>query len=393
MLRKVLSTPLILTLLAFLMLLIFPGLATAKSLPDVRFHDYLETNPFQPALQGQQTSSKTEISADSARLQGGIAAAISSLLTITFLLRKRLFYQRQVDGAAQALKTSTLPPQALSPGLAAHLCGSSNAALATLFDLTQRGFLRIEEKDRQWGQRVFEIVRQPIKETLQHHEEAFIDALFQFHKTDRVPLSRVAKLVYSKTYQKALDEELILRGWHSPERMDKREQFAFQSGTIMTIGLLLFAMGIGIGWRYFPGALLLGSGGGFLLAGFVGLILSLSIPTLTNEGRHQAAQWHAFATYLKEVAQDDKQPLNPVLFDRYLPLAAGFGFLDQWVSHFFNQPEVQLPDWFSNICSAGQDSVKDAFAAMILSLKTTDVSYIPVSLEGGGSETILSGIP
>jgi len=390
--KKDVSTCLITCLLSILAVLTFPSIGMAKSLPNAYFHGDIETIPIQSQAEGQETTLKAEISASAARLQGGIAAAISGLLTVSFLLRKRLYFQRQVDGAAKALKLHTLPPQALSPGLVARLCGSSNAALATLFDLAQKGFLRIEEKKSHWEQSLFEIVRQPVKDPLQPHEEAFLDALFRFQKIDRVPLSRVVQLAYSKTYQKALDDELTLRGWHSLERTDKRVQFAFLSGVIMTIGLVTFAVGIGIGWKYSPGAILMGSGGGFLLAGFVGLILSLSLSTLTDEGVHQAVQWQAFAKYLKEMTQDEKQKPNPVLFDRYLPFAAGFGFLDQWVNHFFKQSEITLPDWFSNVLSAERDSAKDAFASMVLALTATDASYVPVTFEEGSSGTVLSAI-
>jgi len=391
--KKGVSIYLMTCLLSVLGVLTFAGIGMAKSLPHAHFYGDLKTNPIRSQRLGYETILKAEISASTARLQGGIAAAISSLLSITFLLRKRLYFQRQLDGAAKALKLHTLPPQALSPGLAAHLCGSSTAALATLFDLTQRGFLRIEEKKSHWGQSVFEIVRQPIKDPLEPHEEAFLDVLFRFQKIDRVPLSRVVQLAYSKTYQKALDDELTLRGWHSLERTDKRQQFAFLSGAIMTIGLLIFAVGIGIGWRYSAGAILMGSGGGFLLAGLVGLSLSLSLSTLTDEGVHQAVQWQTFATSLKKMTQDEKQQPNPVLFDRYLPFAAGFGFLDQWVSHFFKHSEGTLPDWFSTVNSAERDSAKDAFAAMVLALTATDASYAPVTFEeGGSSETVWSGI-
>lgn len=393
MTKKVIAIRLMAYLLAVLATLTFPGIVMANSLPIGHFHGQIETNPILSGLQGQDTFLKAESPASAARLQWGIAAAISSLLSIIFLLNKRLSFQRQSDGAAQALKIYTLPPQALSPGLAAHLCNSSEPALATFFDLAQRGFLRVEEKELHWGQSVFEIVRQPVKDPLQSHEEAFMDALFRFQKTDRVPLSRVGQLAYSKTYQKALQDELTLRGWHSLERTDKREQFAFLAGSLMAIGLLIFAVGIGIGWRYSFGAILMGSGGGFLLAGFAGLILSLSLSTLSDEGVHQAIQWQAFAAHLREMTQDEKQELNPVLFDRYLPLAAGFGFLDQWVSHFFKQSQVIIPDWFSNVHSADRDSAKLAFATMVLDLTATAASYIPfTSEEGESSETVLSGI-
>lgn len=391
--KKFASIRFIACLLGVLATLTLPGIVMAKNLPHGRFHGEMETNPIRFGLQGQDTFLKAQFLASAARLQGGIAAAISSLLSIIFLLSKSLSFQRQADGAAQALKIYTLPPQALSPGLAAHLCSSSNPALATFFDLAQRGFLRVEEKEHRWGQSVFEIVRQPIIEAPQPHEEAFMDALFRFKKTDCVPLSRLGQLAYSKTYQKALQDELTLRGWHSLERTDKREQFAFLAGSLMVIGLLIFAVGIGIGWRYAFGAILMGSGGGFLLAGFAGLILSLSLSTFSDEGVHQAIQWQAFAAHLREMMQDEKQQLNAVLFDRYLPLAAGFGFLDQWVSHFFKQSQVTIPDWFSNVHSADQESAKDAFAAMVLALTATAASSVPVTFEeGGSSETVLSGI-
>lgn len=390
--RKVVLKQLVLVFSLLLLLFTLPNIALAE--PTQTEQD----RQFQVVVQGESRirtpaeDDSAQLTEEQARFQGGIAAAISGLLAISFLLRKRLSLQQQLDSATQALKTYSLPPQSLAPGVAAHLCGSSSAALATLFDLAQRGFLRIEEREPKWGQRVFEIVRRPSSEALQLHEEAFLDALFRHPKIDRVPLSQVVKLSYSKSYQKALEDELMLRGWHSIERLDRRRQFAFLSGFMMALGLLGFALGVGVGWAHSLGAILMGSGGSLILSGLVGLILTLSLSTLTDQGAREAVQWEAFAGYLKEIAQS-QQPLSSEVFERYLPFAAGFGLLDQWVNKFFSQSEFTLPDWFVSNPAAKPSQKEDAFAAMILAILAVEVPFASVSSAmGGSSETVLSSV-
>ncbi|PWH15887.1 MAG: hypothetical protein DDG59_10690 [Anaerolineae bacterium] len=342
------------------------------------------TNPAQP---------KAEHSSEAARMQGGIAAAVSGLSAISFLLLQRLRLQGQVDTAAQALKAYNLPPQALPPGLAAHLCGSSQAALATLFDLAQRGFLRIEEKGRERGQPTFEIVRLPAKEPLQPHEEVFLETLFRFRTKDRVPLSQITQLAYTQSYRKALEDELIVRGWSSVERTDQRLEFASLSGAIMAIGLLLFAVGLGIGWGQSFGAILIGAAGGLLLAGFAGIVLSLSISTLTDEGIHQAAQWQAFASSLKELAENKSQHHNAQLFERYLPYAAGFGFLAEWLDHLSIQGKLSVPDWFYSERATETGGRKEAWKTLLQALCAAVPACPSAAAPGrGSSETVLGGI-
>ncbi|MFN3308082.1 MAG: DUF2207 family protein [Anaerolineales bacterium] len=340
-------------------------------------------------VQSEATTPRSKQTQEQARLQGGIAAAISGLMAISFLLRKRLSLQQQVEEAAQALKIYTLPPQTLAPGLAAHLCGFSSAALATFFDLAQRGHLRIEEGEPKWGQRTFEIVRLPLQEPLQAHEEALLNALFRYPKKDRASLAQVARVVSSKVYQKALKDELTLRGWHSITRTDQRQHFAFLSGLLMAFGLLSFAAGIAIGWGYSLGAILMGGGSGLILAGFGGLILTLSISTLTDHAARQAVQWGEFANYLKKITQGNVQQLSPEIFERYLPFAAGFGLLDGWVSYFYGTSKGCIPDWFHSNAANDLSMQEDAFIAMILSLSAAATSYTAVSCETGASSGIV----
>lgn len=340
-------------------------------------------------VQSEATTPRSKQTQEQARLQGGVAAAISGLLAISFLLRKRLSLQQQVEDAAQALKIYTLPPQTLAPGLAAHLCGFSSAALATFFDLAQRGHLRIEEGEPKWGQRTFEIVRLPLQEPLQAHEEALLNALFRYPKQDRASLTQVFRVVSSKVYQKALEDELTLRGWHSITRTDQRQRFAFLAGLIMALGLLSFIVGIAIGWSNLLGAILIGSGSGMILAGFGGLILTLSISTLTDHAAHQAILWREFANYLKEITQGNIQPPGPEIFERYLPFAAAFGLLDEWVSYFFGTSKGSIPDWFRSNAANDLSMQEDAFIAMILSLSAAATSYTAVSCETGASSGIV----
>ncbi|MCS6907189.1 MAG: DUF2207 domain-containing protein [Anaerolineales bacterium] len=376
-----------------LLLFTLPSVAVARGVFIGEECQFRLAAPVVNLSQMQAENFPPRLTEEQARLQGGAAAAISGLLALTLLLRKRLSLQQRFDYAAQALKVYTLPPQTLMPGLVAHLCGSSSAALATLLDLAQRGLLRVEEKEPKWGQRVFEIVRLPVQESLQPHEEAFLEVLFRYPGRERVSLAQIAKVANSKSYLGALEDELVQRAWHSVERIDQRRRFAIFAGEMMALGLLFFAVGVGVGWSYPFGAILLGSGSGLVLAGFVGIVLTLSLSTLTDQGAQQAAQWKAFADYLKEITQGQHQPLSPETFERYLPYAAGFGFLSEWASYFFSQSKVNIPDWFCSNVAGDPSRAQDAFVAMILVLFAVEVSYAPASSEtGGSSETVLSSV-
>ncbi len=327
-----------------------------------------------------------------ARWYGGIAAALSGLLALVFILTRWRNLRERVAAAAQVLQNAARPPRALAPGLAAHLCGFPYSPLATLFDLAQRGILMIQEGERKWGQRTFEVVRAPHAEPLQPHEEAFLDALFRQPKQQSVPLSKVAQLAYSKTYQRALDDELLLLGWRSIERVDQRRQFAYLSATLMAVGAVGLAVGIWIGWVHSLGAILIGSGSGLLLVGLVGLILTSSISTLTDEGVHQASQWMSFAAYLKEITQDKVPFINSEIFDRYLPFAAGFGIATQWANNFAKQKGIEAPQWFHSLGSFTSYSGDD-FLAVVQAISAADTSFATTAsgADGGASGGGASG--
>lgn len=282
-------------------------------------------------------------------------------------------------------------PSAIPPALAGRLTGSGTTFLGTLFDLAQRGALRIEEGPKKWGSRTFEVVRQPANQPLTPHEQVFMDAFFAKARNDRVALSDIASLASNNQFSRTLDEELTAAGWLDAGRIKQRSTFIVASFLTMALGAAVFIAGFvlaGFAQTTAPlavmgSAVLIGIGGAAAAVGLVALISALLIPTLSDIGVQQAAAWKSFTGYLRNIARGREPYVSPAIFERYLPYAAGFGFATEWAKYFQKQSNLPIPAWFQGLQSGMDDG---SFIAIMAAISAADTSASASSgADGGGA--------
>ena len=130
-------------------------------------------------------------------------------------------------------------------------------------------------------------------------------------------------------------------------------------------------------WSVLPiAAVLAGTGTGLFIAGLLGLIVSATLSTWTEQGEREAADWKGFAGYLKGVAKGKDDMLDLARFDRYLPYAAGFGLGESWVKRYEKQSGFAVPPWFQAL---RPDESSAAFVAVMVA------SHASFNSSGGGA--------
>jgi hypothetical protein len=152
----------------------------------------------------------------------GAAALTTLLVVVGVIMAGRSFRREAAISQNNIYQNIIAPPRVIPPAQAAKLTGSSVPFLGALFDLARRGVLRIDEGPKKWGNRTFEVIRQPTSERLQPHELVFLAALFKKAKDDRTALSEIASLAYNGQFSRALDRELTVAGLRDAERSSRR---------------------------------------------------------------------------------------------------------------------------------------------------------------------------
>lgn len=339
-----------------------------------------------PAWQAAQEERRRH--AQPALLLGLGAALLTLLLASAWVWAFARRFRRPPTAQPSAPLRRTDPPSQAPPAVATRLAGKGYPALATLFDLAQRGVLRIDEQTSRWG-RSFTLHRQPAPGALLPHEHGLLDALFQTKHgpSDELPLSKVGSQLgkRQKLFNKPLDEELALAGLLDPQR-EAQSQRLIGAGVLgLLAGIVLF--GVGMVWGVLAvenaqwsmtsvAAVLAGVGVGLFIAGLLALIVSATLSTWTEQGDREAAAWKSFAAYLQDVAKGKEDLLDVTRFERYLPYAAGFGLGEAWVKRFQQQSGFSAPPWFQALHA---DDSAAAFVAVMVA------SHSSFSSGGGGA--------
>ncbi len=340
-----------------------------------------------PAWQVAQEQQRRETTA--AIPYGLGAAALVGLLGTAALMG---FYQRTRRDDLPPLSYSSqqqTPPSDIPPALAAKLRGSGDPALATLFDLAQRGVLEIDMEPGMFRSKKFELVYVHGEEVLRPHEQALLDALFtdKHGMRDRISFNELGSRLTSnqKAINAPLDALMTGYGWKDAERERQRNRLIGVSVLALLLGPLVAVAAV------FPlptliRALLVGAGIAMFVLGFVGTLSGAMFSTLTASGLQQASAWQSFAQYLKDVSRGREPSIRPDAFSLYLPYAAGFGLASGWARFFENQPNVPMPPWLNSLEQAGV-RFSDVSAAIIASQAATSSGSAggAAGASGGGS--------
>jgi len=301
---------------------------------------------------------------------GLLTAVVGGGLLASFWRR----HPRPQPAPSDRLMMRTEPPTAHPPAVGIRLAGGAMPALATLFDLAQRGVLQIEEIPGRWG-RKFAIHRQSAGEALRPHEQGLLEALFRTKDgmADNLDLGRAGRRLAGrrKQFNEPLEEEMVAAGLMDGQRRQQRQRLLVSTVVAMLVGMALLIAGLILagasvssrGWGTLPlAAAMVGLGAGLVLIGLVGVIQASLFSTLTAAGEEVAAAWRSFLGYLKEVARGRQALLRDELFEAYLPYAAGYGLAERWAKRYQKQSGIAVPAWFRALRA---DDSMGAFVAAV----------------------------
>jgi hypothetical protein len=246
------------------------------------------------------------------------------------------------------------PPPDLTPGEAGTLFDTNpdmRDVTATIVDLAVRGFLTIDETEKQQFLGLLSTDAYAFSlaaprsdwERLKPHERALLASMFR--KADYVETSELENTFYkslpgisSKLSRTLVDDGHFLR--------DPRRVQAFFIGLGIFAGVLVGVVGTLVLDRLFgqgPGAAITS---GVLTAVVVGGF-GLFMPVRTEHGTQMLRRLRGFEEFLRRVESDrfERVVRTPEMFERYLPYAMAFGVEKSWAAAFegiYRSP----PNWY-----------------------------------------------
>jgi uncharacterized protein (TIGR04222 family) len=243
------------------------------------------------------------------------------------------------------------PPKDMRPGQLGTLIDEQANVVdvtATLVDLAVRGFLKIEEiqkegwfKDGDW--RLVKIT--PARtEDLRDYEIKLLNSIFQ--NRDEVLLSQLKQTFRSdlQRVQELLYHDVTRNGWFRGNPASVRLRWQI-------FGVVLALAGAGLTWLLAANSRFGLVGLAVVVAGLVLLVMSPRMPARTARGTAMLAQAKGFREYLKTAEADQIRFEEGVdIFSRYLPFAIVFGVAERWAKVFAQLAErgvdVAAPTWY-----------------------------------------------
>ncbi len=270
----------------------------------------------------------------------------------TFLGMFSLWYTRGRDPRLErAIMPLYAPPEALTPAEVGMLA-DNNADLrditATLVDLAVRGYLLIEETEKDvlfWTRKdyLFQL-KVPRNEWrgLKSHELELLDALFGA-SGDRVQLSSLENKFYKRLpeLRRALAGELIRKGYYTedPQRVKK---------TWLGLGIaVLVVTFFAASAAHIVGISPVSTAVAFIISGIVVILFGRQMPARTRRGTRAWADVLGFEEFLSRAEKDRLERLvtTPELFEKYLPYAMALGVERHW-THAFEDIYQRPPEWY-----------------------------------------------
>ncbi|MCP4418785.1 MAG: DUF2207 domain-containing protein [Chloroflexi bacterium] len=277
----------------------------------------------------------------------------------------------------QKWKTAVLyePPNTLAPAMAGVLNSSAASpswtnALATLFDLADRGVLSIEEleKKSRFHSNDFDIVLQQEPIDLQPHEQGLLDLLFETKdgRETAVKMSKLSSAISGKRWKKftePLKAEMKAAGYIDEARKTERQWILGGSIIILILGILaLIAMPLTLYALFgiWPIAIALS----LLIVSMILIGVGSSLTILTDEAKMMADKWQSFYQHMKDVTRKKAAVGSTDMFMHFLPYAASYGLLHQWAKFFQKEGWTELPPYFHALSQSGKHGGMNAFVAM-----------------------------
>lgn len=312
-----------------------------------------------------------------------LASGALTLLGVGAIIAYVRRFRRPSASPVEADMRPTAPPGSLPPALGGaigHAGGFApgwDQALATLFDLSSRGMVQIEESpEKKWHRRHDFVFRlQSMPSDLRPFEQAALDLVFSTgaDRQTSVKLSALQSWISSrlKAFKETLKQDAANRGWFDPGREQIRRGLFIASGLLFGV-LLAFACLVVTAanpiWAFMLPLIALG------LVDLALLIAGSVVSPLSETGAAERRQWEAFGKYLRRITED-KEPVNLAgAFQTLLPWATAFGLLKDWVDFFQKKGDLTVPAWFAPLANTADGSEIAIFAAMTHSASSAGAS-------------------
>ncbi len=272
-----------------------------------------------------------------------------------FLFMFWLWYTRGRDPRLGPVAVQYAPPAGMTPAEAGTLVDDDAAMLditATIVDLAVRGYLVIEEKDKDHmlglysnKEYVFHMKKKPAEWAgLKSHELVLLAGIFANGVEPDVELSSLQNQFYKNLpgIKESIFDALMERGYfqHRPDYV----RSGFVVGGVV-VGVLVFFIGnalsqkMGMAPTPFAIAAIISSA---IIIGF-----GWFMPARTAEGAKALAGVLGFEDFLSHVEAGRMERISqtPETFEKFLPFAMALGVEKKWVGAFQNIYS-QPPSWY-----------------------------------------------
>jgi uncharacterized membrane protein len=279
-----------------------------------------------------------------------------------FLFMFWLWYTRGRDPRVGPIAVQYAPPVGMTPAEAGTLVDDDAAMrdiTATIVDLAVRGYLAIEEKEKDHllglysnKEYVFHMKKKPAEWAgLKSHELTLLAGIFANGAQADVELSSLQNEFYKKLpgIKNCIFDALMERGYfqHRPDYV----RSGFVAGGAI-LGVMLFIIGTSLsqkmGMAQAP----------FLIAALVSAAILIGfgwfMPARTVDGAKALAGVLGFEDFLThvEAGRMDRITQTPETFEKFLPFAMALGVEKKWVGAFQNI-YTQPPSWYQGGYSGG----------------------------------------
>ncbi|MBL8162830.1 MAG: DUF2207 domain-containing protein [Anaerolineae bacterium] len=284
---------------------------------------------------------------------GAIALSILLLLGGSFGLYA-LWYTRGRDPRVGPVpQYLTEPPSDLRPAEVGTLLdeiADVRDVISILIDLAQRGYLVLEENQREgilgFGRTSeFTFKRtDKVADDLKLFEKRMLNSLFATRPERTLESLRNSFYAVIPYLQQDLYAQVV-----------KDELFRSNPNTTRWtwIGLsilLLVIAGIGLFVMYELSPAITGAlfciPAALGVVGLLGIAFGQAMPAKTRKGAEEAAKWRAFLEYLRNLEKYADVQEAGAQFAAYLPYAVAFGIERSWIRRFSQLTNVPVPRWY-----------------------------------------------
>ncbi len=324
-----------------------------------------------------------------------------ALPPVAFIAMLRLWRRHGRDpGTGRSIAVQYEPPPELSPAEAGTLIDHKaelHDITSTLVDLAVRGYLRIEELERDGflarfsRSKEFSFHRVKPRENwdeLRPHEQRYLEGLFSTATPTSVKLSELQNRFYKEigSITDAIYERLVELGFYDrrPDHAAGRWVGAGAGIGVVGIGLAIVAGIARMPWLLPHPATL---GVSFGLAGLIVMAFGAYMGVRTEKGSRAREQLEGFREFLERVEEDRFRRMitSPELFERWLPFALAFRVEERW-SKAFDSLYREPPDWYRGSVAGASFRASD-FAKEMRTISTAAGRSMTASPSSGSSSS------